>query len=119
MLRIVVALVLVALASAAAPAATAPSTPRGLAACAPGSLADPGETAGACEVEGDVALLAAELLVVKFGDGAPEFAALRERRYAAEDDPASAKFWREISDLAAEILKSRAVAGEVSTILSK
>jgi hypothetical protein len=118
MLRIILALVLVASPGVAA-AARAPSGPATFAACEPGQLPAPGGLAPACEVEGDVARLAAELLVVKFGDGAPEFAALRERRYAAEDDPASAKFWREISDLASEILKSRAPAKRLPTILSK
>jgi hypothetical protein len=119
MLRVAFAVALVAFGSAAAPAATVPSELVTIVACEPGTLAAPGETASPCEVDGDVTQLAAELLVVKFGDEAPEFAAIRERRYAAEDDPKSAKFWREISVVAAEILKSRRPDGRVPAILSK
>ena len=107
MRRSLIATVFLALASAAASAATPPTALATAAACEPGKLAMPGEGATPCEVEGDVTALAAELLVVKFGNGAPRFATVRATRYAAEDDPQSAKFWRGIADRATEMLKSR------------
>jgi hypothetical protein len=119
MLRSVVAVIFVALASAAASAAAPPVAVAMEAACEPGKLAPPGDAGAPCVVEGDVTELAAELLVVKFGGGAPEFAVTRATRYAAEDDPQSAKFWRGIADRTTEILKSRSAEPRLSTILSK
>jgi hypothetical protein len=107
MRRSMTAAVFVLLASAAASAATPPAALAAAAACEPGRLAMPGESAAPCEVEGDVTALAAELLVVKFGSDAPAFATVRATRYAAEDDPQSAKFWQGIADRATEMLKSR------------
>jgi hypothetical protein len=119
MLRAVTVAVFMALASAAASAATAPAGSAVESGCEPGRLAAPGEIAIACEAEGDVTALAAELLVVKFGRGAPQFAAVRARRYAAEDDSRSAEFWQTIAGRAEEMLKSRAANEEKPTILSK
>jgi hypothetical protein len=119
MLRAVVAVIFLAFASAAASAAAAPIAVGAEAACEPGKLPAPSDAGTPCAVEGDVTELAAELLVVKFGGGAPEFAMTRATRYAAEDDPQSAKFWRGIADLTTEMLKSRAQEQHLSTILSK
>src|ERR671931_532677 len=69
-------------------------------ACEPGRIG----AAAPCETEGDVTALAAELLVVKFGQDAPDFARERVARYAAEDDPASAKLWQGIEERALQLL---------------
>ena len=119
MLRAVTVAAFIALASAGASAATAPEASAAGPGCEPGKLPAPGEVAFSCEVEGDVTALAAELLVVKFGEGAPQFAAVRARRYAAEDDPRSAQFWQAIAGRTQEMLKSRAATQEKPTILSK
>ena len=73
--------------------------------CAP-AAADRARGTVPC-AEGDVVQLAAQLLVVKFGPGATAFAAERASRYAQEDDPGSAGFWRQIGEAAAELLRSR------------
>ena len=117
--RALFAILLIVLTPVLAVAATAPAALVVGGSCEPGKLPGPGEIAMPCEVEGDVTQIAAELLVVKFGPDAPAFAAVRERRYAGEDDPKSAKFWHEIGLTASEILKSRGLDQQVPTILSK
>jgi hypothetical protein len=119
MLRFLAVAVFMALASTSASAATPPAGSVAEPGCEPGKLPAPGEVAFSCEVEGDVTALAAELLVVKFGEGAPQFATVRARRYAAEDDPRSAEFWQAIAGRTQEMLKSRAATQEKPTILSK
>lgn len=119
MLRALSAMILLALAAAPAVAATGPADLVASPACEPERLGAADGLETACEVEGDVAQLAAELLVVKFGAGAAEFAAVRATRYAAEDDPKSAEFWSGVAVIAAEILKSRGTRTRVPAILSK
>lgn len=119
MLRALSAMILLALAAVPATAATGPAGLAASVSCEPGRLGPVSEAAAPCEVEGDVARLAAELLVVKFGAGATAFAAVRAARYAAEDDPRSAEFWSGVAGIAAEILESQDAAVELPAILSK
>jgi hypothetical protein len=119
MLPALPAMIFFALAAAPATAATGHAGLAASAPCEPEKVGPAGEAAAPCEVEGDVARLAAELLVVKFGAGATEFAAVRATRYAAEDDPKSAEFWSGVAGIAAEILKSQNAAGQLPAILSK
>lgn len=75
--------------------------------CEPGRIDPPGDAASeACIIDEDVTGLAARLLVVKFGAGAPAFAKERVARYAAESDPESAALWRGIAATAATLLES-------------
>lgn len=119
MLRALSVMTLLALGAVPATAATDPAGLVASASCEPGRPESVAEAVASCEIEGDVARLAAELLVVKFGAGAVEFAAVRATRYAAEDDPKSAEFWSGVAGIAAEILKSQDAATQVPAILSK
>jgi hypothetical protein len=108
------------LASAVANAAAMPGPPELVreATCEPGRIDAPAGIDPGCSVEGDVAQIAAELLVVKFGSDAPAFAASRSASYAAADDEESSVFWRGVGELAAERLRAQTARRTLSKILS-
>src|SRR5919109_1610656 len=86
--------------------------------CEPGRIEAPAGVDTGCSVEGGVAQIAAELLVVKFGTDAPAFAASRSASYAAADDEESSAFWRGVGELVAERLRVQSARRTLSKILS-
>jgi hypothetical protein len=88
------------------------------ASCEHGRIEAPAGADTGCSVEGDVAQIAAELLVVKFGSDAPAFAASRSESFAAADDEESSAFWRGVGELAAERLRAQSAHRTLSKILS-